>query len=102
MLPKSSPESWFVGAKFDHGPGSSLWPEIHSSSRNAHDVHDRKFYVGQPSGADFIAHKLTDARLDGDSTVPDTVVTEDKLITDVTAAPQRVIQVGCVHAAAWF
>ncbi|XP_021607349.1 calmodulin-binding transcription activator 3 isoform X2 [Manihot esculenta] len=83
------------GVKFDHSTESSLWAEIPGSSKNAYHVHDQKFYVGQPRGADVITRKLTYSRIDSD--VPDSVATGDRLINDVddqaqAAIPQRSIQ----------
>ncbi|KAJ0036031.1 hypothetical protein Pint_24238 [Pistacia integerrima] len=99
-LSRHSPDSWFTGAKFNHSTGSNMWTQIHNSRTNALNVldHDQKLYVEQPGGTDFITHKLTDARLDGDNTVPNIVPCGDRLITDgdvraVTASSQRVTQV---------
>lgn len=78
---------WFAGSKINRSSGSSLWPQIDNSSRNAFSVLDQhqKFYGGQPSGADFITHKLTDARLAGDSTIANVGTCRERLITDVDA-----------------
>lgn len=64
-----------------------MWPRIDNSSRNATSVLDQhghqNFYVGQPSGADFITHKLTDARLASDSTIANIGTCGERLITNI-------------------
>lgn len=102
MLSTNVPGSWLNGVKFDHSTKSSLWAEIPGSSKNAYHVHDQKFYVGQPRGADVITRKLTYSRIDSD--VPNSVATGDRLINDVddqaqAAIPQRSIQVFYLHSA---
>ncbi|WCJ23221.1 Calmodulin-binding transcription activator 1 [Euphorbia peplus] len=92
VLQRNSPGTWFIGSKFDQSSGSSLWPEISCLSKSTHRMHDQKLFVAQHGGPDFISHKLTDSRLDGD--VPDTAATEDRLITDIAAtAHQRSVQI---------
>lgn len=95
---------WFPGSKINHGSGSSIWPQIDNSSRDAFSVLDQhqKFYVGQPSGADFITHKLTDASLASGSTIANIGTCRDRLITDVdvhavTTSSQRASQVLLEH-----
>lgn len=68
---------------------------MHSSTRNEDGVIDPKTYAEHPGGADYIAHKLTDARLDVGSRIQDV---GDRLISGidiqaVTTAPQGEIQV---------
>ncbi|XP_044499184.1 calmodulin-binding transcription activator 3-like isoform X1 [Mangifera indica] len=99
-LSRKTTGSWFTGVKCNYSSGSNMWTQIHNSSTNASNVldHNQKFYVEQPSGTDFITHKLTDARLDSDSTAPNIVPCRDRLITDidvraVAASSQRVTQV---------
>ncbi|GAV71635.1 IQ domain-containing protein/CG-1 domain-containing protein/Ank_2 domain-containing protein [Cephalotus follicularis] len=96
-LSKDPPDSWLAGAKFGHGATSCLWSEVHSLSRNAFNVHDQKLFFEQPSGADFLTHKITDSRLDTDSKVPDFLTCIDRLIThpdvEVATSSQSVIQV---------
>ncbi|KAL5849044.1 hypothetical protein ACOSQ4_007057 [Xanthoceras sorbifolium] len=89
------PGSFLAGDKVNHGTESCMWPQSHSSSRNAYNVLDQnqKLYAG----ADLITHKLTDARLESDSTARDIVTCGNKLISDldvhaVTASSQRVTQ----------
>ncbi|XP_065863920.1 calmodulin-binding transcription activator 3-like isoform X2 [Euphorbia lathyris] len=92
VLPRNSPGTWFIGSNFVQTSGSSMLPGSSSFSKSAYHMHDQKNYVGQHDGTDFISHKLTDSRLDGD--VPDTVATEDRLITDIAATVhQRSIQI---------
>lgn len=102
-LSRKTTGSWFTGVKCNYSSGSNMWTQIHNSSTNASNVldHNQKFYVEQPSGTDFITHKLTDARLDSDSTAPNIVSCGDRLITDidvraVAASSQRVTQVCCM------
>lgn len=86
-----------AGYKFN-SPESSLCAGINSSTRNEEHVTDQKIYAGQTSGADFLTHQLTQARLDFDRRIQDVVSGGDRLITEidlqaVTTASQREIQV---------
>lgn len=68
---------------------------MHSLTRNEDGVTDQKVYAEHPFGADYRAHKLTDARLDVGGKNQDV---EDRLITGidiqaVTTASQGEIQV---------
>lgn len=89
--------SWYAGPKFAHGAGSSVWNGMDSSTRNERSMHDQNLFVEAPNRADFITHKLTDARLDVDCRV-NNVTCEDRLTTDIdvqvaTASSQREAQV---------
>uniref|UniRef100_A0A7N2R6B9 CG-1 domain-containing protein n=1 Tax=Quercus lobata TaxID=97700 RepID=A0A7N2R6B9_QUELO len=94
-LTRNSPDIWFSGSKY-HGSESTNWAEI--NSLNVTDgVHGQKFFK-HPTGADFITRRLTDARLDTDSSVQDVVTCANRLITDkdnqtLMAASQGVVQV---------
>ena len=94
-LTRNSPDIWFSGSKY-HGSESTNWAEI--NSLNVTDgVHGQKFFK-HPTGADFITRRLTDARLDTDSSVQDVVTCGNRLITDkdnqtLMAASQGVVQV---------
>lgn len=102
-LTRNSPDIWFSGSKF-RGSESSNWAEM--NSLNITDgVHGQKFFK-HPTGADFITHRLTDARLDTDSSVQDVVTCGNRLITDkdsqtLTAASQGVVQVCFVQSTAF-
>lgn len=63
---------------------------MHSLTRNECSLHDqnlfvenikKNLFVEELNGSDFITHKLTDARLDGNSGVKD-LTCEDRLTTD--------------------
>lgn len=92
-LSRSSPDIWFAESKYHHSSRSSNWAEINGLSITD-GVHDQKFCI-HPTGADFITHKLTDARLDTDNSVQDVVTCGDRFITDKDnqAASQGVVQV---------
>ncbi|GFZ13843.1 ethylene induced calmodulin binding protein [Actinidia rufa] len=62
-----------VGAGFHHEAGSSMWADVHGSSGTLHSMHDQKFYFQQLNTADFLTHKLIDAKLDADNTAQDVV-----------------------------
>ncbi|KDP27989.1 hypothetical protein JCGZ_19069 [Jatropha curcas] len=85
--------SFFIGA--NHSTGSSLWTDNPSFSKTAYDVLDKKFYIGQPGGTDFISNK-SNSELGGDA--PDAVAPADRLTIDIDdqalvgAVPQRLIQ----------
>lgn len=91
------PPGWSAGSKF-YSSESSLWAGMRSSTRNEDRIIDHKIYAEHPSGADFLTHHLTDARLDFASRIQDVVTCGDRLITEidlqaVTTASQREIQV---------
>ncbi|XP_008223475.1 PREDICTED: calmodulin-binding transcription activator 2-like [Prunus mume] len=93
--------SWYAGPKFAHGAGSSIWNGMDSSTRNERSMHDQNLFVEAPNRADFITHKLTDARLDVDCRV-NNVTCVDKLTTEIdvqvaTASSQREAQVSKEH-----
>ncbi|PSR97854.1 Calmodulin-binding transcription activator 3 like [Actinidia chinensis var. chinensis] len=71
-----------VGAVFHHEAGSSMWTDMHGSSGNLHSVHGQKFYFQQLNAADFLTHKLIDAKLDANNTVQDFVSCGNMLIPD--------------------
>ncbi|XP_059429611.1 calmodulin-binding transcription activator 2-like isoform X3 [Corylus avellana] len=73
---------WFAGPKYCQSSGLSNLAEINSLTNNADGVHYQKFFVEHPTGADFISHKLTDARLDADSSVQGVLTYRNRLITD--------------------
>lgn len=61
-------------------------------------MHNQKSYIEQPSAADIITHKLSDAKLDGDSGMQHIITSGDRLISDVdiqveTMAAKRDFQV---------
>ncbi len=97
-LSRSSPDIWFAESKYHHSSRSSNWAEINGLSITD-GVHDQKFCI-HPTGADFITHKLTDARLDTDNSVQDVVTCGDRFITDKDnqAASQGVVQVCFVQS----
>uniref|UniRef100_A0A2P2KCL2 Calmodulin-binding transcription activator 3 isoform X2 n=2 Tax=Rhizophora mucronata TaxID=61149 RepID=A0A2P2KCL2_RHIMU len=85
----------YLGA--DQGTKFSLQSLICDSNRSSYNLHDQNFYVGQPRGADFIKHELTDAEVDSGGVTKEAVATGDCLITHADApeaneAPQRIIQ----------
>ncbi|XP_018850509.2 calmodulin-binding transcription activator 3-like isoform X3 [Juglans regia] len=79
-LSRSPPASWVAGTKYHQGSGLSNCAETNSSS-NSNGVHDQKLFTEHPRGADFLTHKLTDARLDANSSVQD-VTKGDRLIAE--------------------
>ncbi|KAK4856459.1 hypothetical protein QYF36_017763 [Acer negundo] len=94
-LSTDPPSPWFARDKFYHGTGSSMWPQSNSLSRNAYVVPDQNQKLN--AEADSITHKLTDARLDSDSSAPDILTCGNKLISDldvlaVAASSHRVTQ----------
>lgn len=64
-------DTGFLGASFNCGNGQSIAANIHGSSGNLYHMHDQKFIINQLNAADFLTHKLIDARLDGENTVKD-------------------------------
>lgn len=89
---------WFAGPKYCQSSGLSNLAEINSLTNNADGVHHQKFFVEHPTGADFISHKLTDARLDADSSVQGVLTYRNRLITDkdnqtLMATSEEVVQV---------
>ncbi|XP_048321378.2 calmodulin-binding transcription activator 3 isoform X2 [Ziziphus jujuba] len=93
-LSRNPPGSWSAGSKSYSPAGSSLLAGVHSLTRNEDGVTDQKVYAEHPFGADYRAHKLTDARLDVGGKNQDV---EDRLITGidiqaVTTASQGEIQ----------
>ena len=70
-------------------------------------MHEAKCFIEQPSGADFIMHKLTDGKLDVDCKVNNLNVCGDRFIsgTDIqvaTLASKGDIQVWFLHAGTLF
>lgn len=82
-LSRTSPGSWHSGPKLYHAAGSSVWAGTHGLTRREESMHDQKCGVKESGEADFITHKLTDARLDVDGKVRDLVAYGDRLITDI-------------------
>ena len=83
---------------FSHGASTSVQDEVHGSSSSPPD---QKFSFEQPNGADFITHKLTDARLGSDSRVQDFAACGAGLsaaldIKGLPASPQKAVQVKCL------
>ena len=72
-----------------------MWADAHGSSANLQSMHDQKFYFQQLNAADFLTHKLIDAKLDADNTAQDVVNGGNMLIP----YGQIVAQVCCVHSA---
>lgn len=105
---RNPPGTWYAGPKAYQSSGSSDWTGMHSLTRNECSLHDqnlfvenikKNLFVEELNGSDFITHKLTDARLDGNSGVKD-LTCEDRFTTDrdvqaVTAPSLREAQV-CV------
>jgi hypothetical protein len=79
-LSSNPPDLWFAGPKYCQSSGLSNLAETNSLA-NTDGVHYQKYFVEHPTGADFISHKLTDARLDADSSVH-VLTYRDRLITD--------------------
>ncbi|XP_030508325.2 calmodulin-binding transcription activator 2 isoform X1 [Cannabis sativa] len=94
-------DSWYPGSKLFHSAGSSLW--AHGSTKHEEEsMLDQKCDVAVPGGADFIIHKLTDARLDIGGKIHDIVSYSDRLITSTSiqeapSGPKREIQVSQEH-----
>ncbi|PON64836.1 Notch [Parasponia andersonii] len=82
-LSRNPPGSWYPGLKLYHAAGSSVWAPTHGSTRHEESTRGQKCDVEEPGGADFITHKLTDARLDVDGKVSDIFALSDRLITDM-------------------
>lgn len=74
-------DTGFVGAGFNHGTSSFICADICGSRGNLSSTCEQKLDSEQLNAADFLTHKLTDARLDADNTVQD-VSCGDRLIPD--------------------
>ncbi|KAK9934071.1 hypothetical protein M0R45_021230 [Rubus argutus] len=87
---RNPPGTWYAGPKACQSSGSSDWTGMHSLTRNECSLHDQNLFVEELNGSDFITHKLTDARLDGNSGVKDLTCkdrwTTDRDVQAVTAA----------------
>ncbi|GMN51428.1 hypothetical protein TIFTF001_020577 [Ficus carica] len=99
-LSKIVPNKWYPGSKLYQASGSSIWAGTLSSTRSEDGMHNQKSYIEQPSAADIITHKLSDAKLDGDSGTQHIITSGDRLISDVeiqveTMAAKRDFQRYC-------
>ncbi|XP_024023492.1 calmodulin-binding transcription activator 2 isoform X2 [Morus notabilis] len=96
-LSRNPPGIWDPEPKSYQAAGSSVWAGNLSSTRSDDSTHDQKCYIEQPSTADVITHKLSDAKLDADVRVHDIVTCADRLISEIdvqvaTIASKRNIQ----------
>lgn len=75
---------------FYPGTGLSSCALIENSSRNTVNMHDRELHVegsSEAPEADFIVHKLCDARSGADQRNQDGQIFRDRLITDAYIQP---------------
>ncbi|XP_068463608.1 calmodulin-binding transcription activator 2-like isoform X2 [Phaseolus vulgaris] len=75
-----------------YSPGTVLspWTLIQNSSRNTIYMHDERHHIEgsvEGSEADFIVHKLNNAKLDAANRMQDGVIFRDRLITDMYVQP---------------
>ncbi|KAF8387689.1 hypothetical protein HHK36_026343 [Tetracentron sinense] len=96
------PGAGFTGASFIPNASSSVWAEIHNSSRNLSSMQDQKIYFDQSNGADFVTVKLSDTKLDAYGMVKDVLTGGDRVFPDaafqsLVTDSQRIVQVPQEH-----